>query len=64
MVRVTPLSEFNEKGMQYEYLLTEAQNTFMPDMETVRTEEGYESTVVNIPGPGKRNTCCKRMDRR
>ncbi|MCO8193852.1 Cna B-type domain-containing protein [Anaerofustis sp. NSJ-163] len=54
MVRVTPLDEFNEEGMQYEYFLTEANQDYLPDMETTRTVEGYESTIVNAPGPGNR----------
>lgn len=54
MVRVTPLSEFNKQGMQFEYLLTESKNTYIPNMETVRTVEGYESTVINAPGAGNR----------
>ncbi len=54
MVRVTPLREFNEHGMQYEYVLMEAKNSYIPDMETIRTLEGYESTVINAPGTGNR----------
>ena len=49
---VTALAEYDAEGRQYEYILLEAgrRGTYIPNYETQRNEEGYQTTVNNAPG--------------
>ena len=51
---VTALAEYDAEGRQYEYILLEAgtRGTYIPNYETQRNEEGYQTTVYNAPGVG------------
>lgn len=54
---VKPLTEFDEKGNQYEYVLLEmsGDKAYIPEYEVSKDKDGnYHAVVINAPGSGQR----------
>lgn len=57
IAEVDPLTEFDENGNQYEYVLmeTDGLKNYIPEYDVKKDKDGnYYATVINKPGPGPR----------
>lgn len=54
-LRITPLDEYDEEGRLYEYKIIERNESYLPEYEVTKDDEGnYDAVIINRPGTGNR----------